>query len=111
MIEAIACGTPVIAFGRGSVPEVIDDGVTGFIVDDIEESLQALDKVLYFDRQRCRRVFEERFSVARMAGDYLKIYERLLEVKNHSRLQRLARAAKRAELALPEHGAASASSL
>ena len=107
MIEAMACGTPVIAFRRGSVPEVIDDGVTGFIVDDIEQSLHALDKVLHFDRQRCRRVFEERFSVARMAGDYLKIYERLLEVKNQSRLRRLNRAAKPSELALPENGAAS----
>lgn len=107
MIEAMACGTPVIAFRRGSVPEVIDDGVTGFIVDDIEESLQALDKVRYFDRKRCRRVFEERFSVARMASDYLKIYERLLEVKNQSRLRDLVRAAKRSELAVPVNGAGS----
>ncbi len=107
MIEAMACGTPVIAFRHGSIPEVIDDGVTGFIVDDIEQSLHALDKVLHFDRQRCRRIFEERFSVARMAGDYLKIYERLLEVKNQSRLRRLARAAKPSDLALPENGAAS----
>src|SRR5215813_10829774 len=106
MIEAMACGTPVIAFRRGSISEVIDDGVTGFIVDDIEQSLHALDKVLHFDRQRCRRVFEERFSVTRMAGDYLKIYERLLEVKNQSRLRRLNRAAKASELALPENGAA-----
>ena len=90
MIEAMACGTPVIAFRRGSVPEIIDDGATGFIVDDIEESLHAVEKVLYFDRQRCRRVFEERFSVARFAGDYLKIYEKLLEVKYQSRLRRLA---------------------
>src|SRR5262245_39497792 len=107
MIEAIACGTPVVAFRRGSVPEVIDDGVTGFIVDDIEDSLHALNKVLYFDRQRCRKVFEERFSVARMAGDYLKIYEKLLEVKHHSRLRHLTRPDKRSELALPENGAAS----
>src|SRR5262245_42190399 len=107
MIEAMACGTPVIAFRRGSVPEVIDDGVTGFIVDDIEDSVHALDKVPYFDRQRCRRVFEERFSVARMAGDYLKIYDRLLEVKNQSRLRRMARAAKHSELALPGNGAVS----
>jgi glycosyltransferase involved in cell wall biosynthesis len=73
MIEATACSTPVIAFRRGSIPEVIEDGVTGFIVDDIEESLHALAKVLYFDRQHCRRVFEERFSVARMAKDYLSL--------------------------------------
>src|SRR5882724_8265861 len=89
MIEAMACGTPVVAFRRGSVPEVIDDGVTGFIVDGIEESLQALDKVHDFDRERCRKVFDERFSVGRMAGDYLKIYERLLETKVRTRSKRL----------------------
>src|SRR5215467_11458945 len=103
----MACGTPGIAFLSGSVPWVIQERVSRFIVYDIEHSLHALDKVLHFDRQRCRRVFEERFSVARMAGDYLKIYERLLEVKNQSRLRRLNRAAKPSELALPENGAAS----
>jgi len=89
MIEAMACGTPVIAFRRGSVPEVIDDGVTGFIVDGIEESLQALDKIGHFDRERCRKVFEQRFCAARMASDYVKIYERLIETKVRTRSKRL----------------------
>jgi glycosyltransferase involved in cell wall biosynthesis len=67
MIEAMACGTPVVAFRRGSVPEVIDQGDTGFIVDDIDESLQALDQIFHFDRERCRMVFEQRFSAAHAA--------------------------------------------
>jgi glycosyltransferase involved in cell wall biosynthesis len=78
MIEAMACGTPVIAYRAGSVPEVIDSGVTGFIVESIEEAIQAIDSVQYLDRRRCRQVFEERFSSARMAADYIKVYERLL---------------------------------
>jgi glycosyltransferase involved in cell wall biosynthesis len=81
LIEAMACGTPVVAFRRGSVPEVIDDGVTGFVVESTEESARALDQIQDFDRKRCRQVFEERFSVERMARDYLDIYERLLTTK------------------------------
>jgi glycosyltransferase involved in cell wall biosynthesis len=104
MIEAMACGTPVIAFRRGSVPEVIDDGVTGFIVDGIEESLQALAKVHDLDRERCRKVFEERFSAARMASDYLKIYERLLEAKGRTKPRRLGEAAKPSDLAIRANG-------
>ena len=80
MIEAMACGTPTVAFRRGSVPEIIDDGVTGFVVDDIDQSLAALEKLQGFDRRRCRQVFEERFSVRRMAADYLNAYSRLLDV-------------------------------
>ena len=98
MIEAMACGTPVVAYRQGSVPEVIDDGVTGFLVESIEESVQALDKIQYFDRQRCRQVFEERFSAARMAGDYLKIYNKLLPTQTRRAIVRsknpLAKAAK-----------------
>jgi glycosyltransferase involved in cell wall biosynthesis len=78
MIEAMACGTPVVAFRRGSVPEVVDDGVTGFVVDSIDEGASALEKIQHFDRERCRKVFEERFSVKRMARDYVRIYEKLL---------------------------------
>jgi glycosyltransferase involved in cell wall biosynthesis len=85
MIEAMACGTPTIAFRQGSVPEIIDSGVTGFVVENIDESLAALAKVQYFDRARCRRVFEERFSASRMAADYLKTYERVIEAKRRSR--------------------------
>lgn len=85
MIEAMACGTPTIAFRQGSVPEIIDNGVTGFVVDNVDDSLAALVKVPYFDRARCRRVFEERFSGSRMAADYLKTYERVIDAKRRSR--------------------------
>src|SRR5208337_1340774 len=77
MIEAMACGTPVLAFRRGSVPEIIDDGVTGRIVDTMEEALAALPQVLALDRRAVRRRFEERFSAARMARDYVGIYRML----------------------------------
>ena len=79
IIEAMACGTPVIAFRRGSVPELIEDGVTGFIVDDIDQAVAALAKVKDLDRRRCREVFEERFSAPRMARDYLRLYARIIE--------------------------------
>jgi glycosyltransferase involved in cell wall biosynthesis len=82
MIEAMACGTPVVAFPRGSVPEVIDEGVTGFIVQSIEEAVVALERIQHFDRGRCRQVFERRFSATRMANDYVKIYEKLLASRN-----------------------------
>jgi hypothetical protein len=61
------------------VPEVVDDGVTGFIVETVGGAVRALDRVARFDRERCRRVFEERFCVGRMAADYVKIYNRLIE--------------------------------
>jgi glycosyltransferase involved in cell wall biosynthesis len=77
MIEAMACGTPVIACRRGSVPEVIDEGVTGFIVHDVLSAQQALERVQSLSRKRCREVFEERFSARRMALEYLAIYEQL----------------------------------
>jgi glycosyltransferase involved in cell wall biosynthesis len=77
MIEAMACGTPVIAFRAGSVPEIIDSGVNGFVVESIEEAAKAVSQVQYLDRTRCRRSFEERFSSARMAADYIRVYERL----------------------------------
>jgi glycosyltransferase involved in cell wall biosynthesis len=78
MIEALACGTPVIAFRRGSVAEVIDHGVTGFVVDSVEEAVAAVERVEELDRETCRRVFVERFSARRMAADYVEIYERLI---------------------------------
>jgi glycosyltransferase involved in cell wall biosynthesis len=78
MIEAMACGTPVIAYSRGSVPEVLEDGVTGWIVDGLEEAVQAVARVPGLSRARCRQVCEERFSASRMAHDYLQIYKRLL---------------------------------
>ncbi len=78
MIEAMACGTPVIAFRRGSVPEVVDDGVTGFIVDDEAQAAQAARRLNSLDRAQIRRVFEERFTSRRMTEDYLNIYRRLV---------------------------------
>ena len=79
MIEAMACGTPVIAYRRGSVPEVMVDGVTGFVVGTLEEAFVATRKVADRDRHRIREVFESRFTVERMASDYLSIYQRLIE--------------------------------
>jgi len=75
MIEAMACGTPVIAFRRGSVPEVLEDGTSGFIVDTIEQAVAAVPRVTHLDRAKVRASFERRFTAKRMAGDYLKIYE------------------------------------
>src|SRR4029453_19016667 len=76
MIEALACGTPVIAYRRGSVPEVLEDGVTGWIVKGLEEAVQAVERVPVLSRPRCRQVFEERFSASRMTRDYLRLYWR-----------------------------------
>ncbi len=79
MIEALACGTPVIAYRRGSVTEVIEHGVTGFIVDGKDDAVAHAARVGELDRRRCRAVFEQRFSAERMARDYMKVYERLVE--------------------------------
>jgi glycosyltransferase involved in cell wall biosynthesis len=78
MIEALACGTPVIAFRGGSVAEVLDDGVTGFVVDSVEEAIEAAGRIDALDRRTCRAVFERRFTVARMAAQYVTVYERIL---------------------------------
>lgn len=77
MIEAFACGTPVVAFDNGSVSEVLDDGITGFVVNDVAEAVDALDFVGELDRKRVRRVFKERFSARRMAEDYVALYRLL----------------------------------
>jgi glycosyltransferase involved in cell wall biosynthesis len=82
MIEAMACGTPVVAYKRGSVPEVIEEGATGFMVDNLEETVQAVERVDTIDRGECRRIFEERFSARRMTQDYLAIYQRLVELRH-----------------------------
>ena len=81
MIEAMACGTPVIAFNNGSVPEVIDARKTGFIVDSIEEAVKALNSIHLVDRSEIRAIFEERFSVSRMANDYLEAYEQVMAAR------------------------------
>ncbi len=79
MIEAMACGCPVIAFRRGSVPEVMDDGVTGFIVDDVDAAIAATRRLGELDRANVRRVFERRWTARRMAEDYLAVYAELIE--------------------------------
>ena len=78
MIEAMACGTPVLAFRNGSVAEVIDEGVTGFIVDSEDEAVRKMGALLALDRARVRRRFDERFTAERMADDYLKVYRSLI---------------------------------
>ena len=87
MIEAMACGTPVIAFNRGSAPEVVDDGITGFIVEDVGGAIGAVDRLGHLSREKVRRRFEERFTVRRMAQDYLSVYRSLMTVTEpHLRL-------------------------
>jgi len=84
MIESLACGTPVIGWRRGSVPEVIADGLTGYVVDSIEQAVEAVGRVKLLNRHDCRRVFEERFDAARMTRDYVEVYRRLV----HAAFQR-----------------------
>jgi glycosyltransferase involved in cell wall biosynthesis len=78
MIEAMACGTPVIAYRSGSVPEVIEDGVTGFIVESQEEAIDAVKQLARLDRRKVRQRFEERFSAHRMARAYEGHYRQLI---------------------------------
>jgi glycosyltransferase involved in cell wall biosynthesis len=90
MIESIACGTPVIAFKCGSVPEVIDDGVTGFIVQSVNHAAAAVERLGEIDRESVRATFEKRFTAERMARDYLSIYRSLPGVRmGAARLRRL----------------------
>jgi glycosyltransferase involved in cell wall biosynthesis len=77
MIESMACGTPVLAFRCGSVPEVVDDGLTGFVVDDLDGAVDALRRIGDLDRNLCRHTFEKRFVARRMARDYLSLYRGL----------------------------------
>jgi glycosyltransferase involved in cell wall biosynthesis len=77
MIEAMACGTPVIAYNRGSAPEVIDDGISGFIVEDEAGAIGAVDRLGQLSRARIRQQFEKRFTARRMAQDYLAVYRSL----------------------------------
>jgi glycosyltransferase involved in cell wall biosynthesis len=74
MIEAMACGTPVLAYRAGAVPEVVEHGVTGLIVDNIDQARVALVQAISMDRRKIRRRFEERFTARRMANDYVRIY-------------------------------------
>ena len=79
MIEAMACGVPVIAFNRGSVPEIVEDGVTGLIVEDEKGAIGALDRVSQLSREQIRTQFEARFTARRMAQEYLAVYRSLAE--------------------------------
>jgi glycosyltransferase involved in cell wall biosynthesis len=81
MIEAMACGTPVIAFENGSVPEVLEDAVTGFIVHSEDQAVEAVRRIGTLDRARIRGEFERRFTARRMAQNYLKLYERLVQAR------------------------------
>jgi glycosyltransferase involved in cell wall biosynthesis len=83
LIEAMACGTPVVAFPCGAVPEILEDGVTGRLVRDEDQAVQALQEVWRFDRLDCRLRFEQRFTADRMALDYLRVYR---EIASRTRL-------------------------
>jgi glycosyltransferase involved in cell wall biosynthesis len=77
MIEALACGTPVIARARGAVPEIIEHATSGFVIETVEEAIEAVAMLPQLDRHRCREIFETRFTAARMAQDYVAVFERL----------------------------------
>lgn len=85
LIEALACGTPVITSRHGSFPEIIEDGRTGFLCDTIEQMIRAVERIEEIDRRRCRQAFETRFTATRMARDYVTVYERLLRASDHAR--------------------------
>ena len=81
MIEAMACGTPVIAFNRGSVPEIVEEDITGYIVEDELSAVNAVNRITQLDRQKVRKRFEERFTARRMALDYMATYREVMEIK------------------------------
>jgi glycosyltransferase involved in cell wall biosynthesis len=89
VIEALSCGTPVIAWKQGSVPELIESGVSGWIVESVDEAVTALRRVDRIDRRACRSVFERRFTAERMARDYVAIYETLVHKPGAVRLEAL----------------------
>jgi glycosyltransferase involved in cell wall biosynthesis len=79
MIEALACGTPVVGWRNGSVPEIIDHGTTGYVVESIDEAVDAVAKIDRISRAACRRAFEARFHAGRMAREYVEVYRRLIQ--------------------------------
>jgi glycosyltransferase involved in cell wall biosynthesis len=87
MIEAMACGTPVIAFNRGSVPEVLEDGVTGFIVEDEIGAVAAVNRLHKMPRAGVRQRFEERFTSHRMAQQYVDAYQSVIRAQKRSRFK------------------------
>jgi glycosyltransferase involved in cell wall biosynthesis len=86
MIEALATGTPVVAFRQGSVPEVIDHGHTGYIVDDEQGAVDAVNALGHIERATCRATFERRFSVTRMAEQYVDIYRSMADRRSGPRI-------------------------
>jgi glycosyltransferase involved in cell wall biosynthesis len=78
VVEAMLCGTPVVAYARGSMPEIVEDGVTGVLAHDVDSAVSGVRRATHFDRAACRRAAERRFSADRMVDDYLEVYERLL---------------------------------
>jgi len=84
VVESMACGTPVIAFGRGSMPEIVRDGSTGFLVEDVDAAVQAVGRIGTIDRPRCRDEVEERFTCRRMADEYLTMYRKILEDRENN---------------------------
>ena len=89
MIESMACGTPVIAFPRGSVPEVVEEGVSGYLVQDIGAAVRAVEQVGALSRRRCRRYFEDTFTAERMAADYVALYEKVMAERGGGKTDRL----------------------
>jgi len=85
VVECMACGTPVIAFGRGSMPELINDGSTGFIVDGVEAAVQAVDRIDTINRRLCREEVEKHFTCRRMAHEYVVVYHKILEQRENHR--------------------------
>jgi glycosyltransferase involved in cell wall biosynthesis len=79
VIESMACGTPVIAFNRGSMPELIENGKSGFLVDDVDEAIEAVARIDQIDRAYCRRHVEKHFTVERMIHEYIQVYEMIIE--------------------------------
>jgi glycosyltransferase involved in cell wall biosynthesis len=78
VVEAMACGTPVIAFDRGSMPELISPGINGFLVKDVDSAVKALSQIDDLDRAACRRMVEDRFSADRMVDEYLAVYREII---------------------------------
>ena len=107
MIEAMACGTPVLAFRCGSVPEIVEDGLTGRIVSSVDEAVQAVPELLLLDRKAIRGRFEERFSSRRMASDCTKVYHTMLRKRTAPQIQISALATHSANAAA--HGSVNAS--
>ncbi|HKB54451.1 MAG TPA: glycosyltransferase, partial [Ramlibacter sp.] len=85
MIEAMACGTPVVAYANGSVPEIIDNGITGFTVGNQQQAIAAALAIDRIDRRRCRQMFEQRFDARVMASRYVEVYQELADSSSAAR--------------------------